>query len=261
MNGDIQVSVSFRPDSNDLSILNNLYLSSLSIRRTQEQLSSGLKINRAADGPAELVISEKLRSQIASLNQEIENLSMSINKYEYASSSVGQMRARLTELRSLAVGAANEGVNSENMQTAYDTAAQSIVSEYNDLAANAEYNCNKLFDGSEDSLGIISSLNGIDLTSASAAEQSIVIIDEAIKQVDQTQVNIGATQANNLESQRASLEVKRENLIAAESQLRDTDYALQYATIIRAIITHNAGIALLAHSLFNAEGVMQLLST
>jgi len=95
--------------------------------RTMERLTSGLMIYRASDDPAGLVISEQLRAQIGSLNQEIENTTALINKYHTASSTVGELRRQATELRALAVGAANEGANNEASQLALSRAADYIV--------------------------------------------------------------------------------------------------------------------------------------
>jgi len=117
-----------------------------------EKLSSGLRINRASDDPAGLVISEQLRAQIASMNQEIENISANINKYHTADSLVGALREQLIELRSLAVGASNTAFNSDDAQAAYTRSAELMADGYNRIAANFEYNGAKLFDGSEGSL-------------------------------------------------------------------------------------------------------------
>ncbi len=240
------------------STLYHVQLSGRDIFRSLERLSSGLAINRAADGPAQLVISEQLRSQVAALSQQIDNLSMTVKKYEYASSTIGQLRSQLTEIRSLAVGAANEGFNDEHIQAAYDNAAQSLVSSYNDLVQHAEYNGRRLFDGSEGSVAETDTLAGIDLSSAEAANESLAAIDEAMRTLDHAQVEIGATQTNDLEAQQASLAVTRENLMEAERRLRDTDFAAEYANLMGAIIIRNASLALLAHSLLSAEGVIEL---
>ena len=87
-----------------------------------EKLSSGLRINRASDDPAGLVISEQMRSQIASLNQEIENTSLTIRKYNTADATVSQMRSVLQGVRSMAVGAANGGINDQAAYDAYQSA-------------------------------------------------------------------------------------------------------------------------------------------
>ncbi|MFH1372474.1 MAG: flagellin [bacterium] len=255
------MGLSVRFDLGSTLLARNLNTHFLGMKNPLEKLSSGLKINRASDGPAVLVISEQLRSQIATLNQEIENTTATIGKYETGSSYTGEMRSKLSELRSLAVGAANSGGNSESAQQAYETTGQYIVSSYNDMLGSAEYNGMKLLDGSQQSLADISELEGIDLSTAETAEQSIATIDAAIAELDSVQVNLGATQKNELETHRASLQVTAENLQAAESVLRDTDYAKEYASFIGEMVKFQVSASLWAHSHIGAKTVLGLLST
>jgi len=229
--------------------------------KSMEKLSSGYKINSAADGPAQLVISEQLRAQIASLNQEIENTNSLIYKYQTGSSSLMGLRSQLTELRTLAVGAANEGLNNEEAQEAYQAAADCIVNCYNDTIANAEYNGAAMFDGSEGSLGELANLDGIDLSSAEAAAASIDRIDEAITEVDGLQTQLGSTQRYQLESHLASLRVTSQNLQAAESSIRDTDYGMEFSRFVAEQIKFNVGLALLSHHSMTSGSVLGLIKS
>ena len=255
------MGISIRFDAGSSLVIRSFNSSYSNLLSSFEKLSSGLSINRASDGPAALVISEQLRSQIASLNQEIENTSATIMKYETGSSFVSEMRSKLTELRSLAVGAANEGGNSESAQTAYAATADYIVSSYNQILDTAEYNSMKLLNGSNGSLAKVSELEGIDLSSAEASEESMGIIDAAIEEIDSVQVDLAATQKNELEAHRASLEVTVQNLQAADSALRDTDYAQTYSSFIGEMIKFQASAALLTHSHLSANTVLSLLGT
>ncbi len=224
-----------------------------------ERLSSGLLINSASDGPAQLVISERLRAQIGSLNQELENISAMVGKYETASSYLGDLRSRLTDVRSLALAASNEGVNDEFAQEAYDMAATLTVESFNNLAQSASYNGHTLFDGSEFALANIPELTGVDLSSAATAQESIEIIDEAIAEVDAAHVEVGAAQKYDLESRRSSLEVTRQNLISAESQIRDLDFAREYSTMIAEKIKLQVGLSLLNQDFLNGAMILKLL--
>ncbi len=227
--------------------------------RSMERLASGQRINRASDDPAGLVISEQFRAQIASLNQEIDNTTHLINKYETASSTVMEMRDQLTELRSLAVSAANEGFNDETAQAALDQAAGYIVATYNRTADTAVYNGAKLFDGSEGSLAEVSELIGVDLSTPEAAAASVEVIDEAIAEIDAVQIDLGATQKNELESRRSSLEVTAQNLQAAESVHRDVDYAYEVANMVGEMIKVQASLALMSHTNIQGNSVLSLL--
>jgi len=253
------MGISIRFDLGSSLISYNLSSNYLSLTKSLEKLSSGLSINRASDGPAALVISEQLRTQIASLNQEIENTSVMIGKYQTASSFVSEMRSKLIELRTLAIGAANEGGNSESAQAAYAATADYIVSSYNHILETAEYNGMNLLDGSDGALAEVSELEGVDLSSAESAEESIAVIDATINELDAVQVDFGATQKNELEAHRASLQVTVQNLEAAESVLRDTDYAQEYSTFMGEMIKFQASAALFAHSHIGANTVLNLL--
>ncbi|HKK21182.1 MAG TPA: flagellin [candidate division Zixibacteria bacterium] len=249
---------------NDSTIQSNSYFLSqswLGLYSSLSKLSSGFRINSAADNPAGLVISEQLRSQIGSLEQEIENYSDLVGKYQVASSTVSELRTHLTNLRQLAVGASNEALNSPEAQQAYQTAADSLVNTYNNLATNSEFNGKKLLDGSEGSVASVEQLASIDLSSADSAVQAIDTIDAAASGLDGVQTEIGSTQKNEFEARIASLSVTRENLIAAESQLRDTDYVTQYSNFIIDQFKFKAGLALVSHYNISSRGVLELLKS
>ncbi len=160
-----------------LSITGSVNSAFAGMYKSLQKLSSGMKINSAADGPAQLIISEQFRTQIATLNQQIENTSMQIGKYSTASSTLSEMRSQLTEMRTLAIGAANEGGNSEAAQQAYADSASLLESNFNVTLNRAEYNGAVLFDGGEGSLANLTDLSGVDLSSADGANLSIVLID------------------------------------------------------------------------------------
>ncbi len=229
------------------------------LMKSMEKLSSGLRINRASDDPAGLVISEKMRSRIASLNQEIENTSLAIRKYETADATIGELRSNLTELRSQALGASNEGFNFESMQDAYQAAAQNAVTNYNNVVDTASYNGKNLLDGGDGSLAGLSRLDGIDLSTPEKASQAIAQIDEAMAELDAAQVEIGSTQKNELETRRSNLEVTAQNLTASESQIRDTDFFSELANKTRDEISLKAGVAMAAHSDVSQKAVLRLL--
>ena len=242
--------------SRNLYALSTVYSSVL---REMERLSSGLTINRAADNPAGLVISEQLRSQIGTLNRELDNVESSINKYMSVSSTVSSLRTDLNELRDLALGASNSA-NEPATQTAFATAAGSLVSTYNRTIENDEYNNARTLDGSENSLANAPNLIGIDLSTPEAAVASITLIDDASAKLDQVQMSLGARQKNELQSERASLQVQRENLVAAESQLRDADMAQEYTRFVGSLLQTQAAMAMLSHNSISALTVAKLFS-
>ena len=244
---------------NATDIFRNLNLSHALWAKAAEKLSSGLKINRASDDPAGLVISEQMRSRIASLNQEISNISGQINKYETASSQALQLRGILTEIRSLAVAASNDGFNDPAIQDAYQTEANRLVETYNFVVENAAFGEQKLFDGSDGSLATIAKLGPVDLSDTEAAQSTIESIDEAASRLDATISDMGATQRYDLESRMSSLQVEAQNLTAAESQIRDTDYVLEFANLLKNQILIQSSVSLLAHSFISPQSVLALM--
>jgi flagellin len=223
-----------------------------------ERLATGRRINRASDGPADLVISLQLETRIASLNAEIDGISASINKYETVSSSVLQLRDQLTELRSLAIGAVNAGGNDEAAQEAFATSAELLVESYNRSISEAEHNGQATLDGSEGSLAEVSELTGIDLSTPEGAAASLEVIDSAASALDHVMMDLGATVKYELRGRQQALEVTRENLTAAHSQILDTDYAMEMSRFAAGLIRTQAAMAVLGHSLLNDRSVISL---
>ena len=244
--------------SNDDSVRQSADFRSAMILRAFERLSSGLAIVRAADDPSGLVISEQLRSRIATLNAELDNTSLLIHKYQTASSHLMEMREQLTELRSLAVGAGNEGLYDETAYDAWADAANHMVQHYNWTVANADFNGMNLLDGSPGSVANIGRLQSLDVSSAEAARSAVSVIDEKIGEVDSTLGEIGAFERFELQSRRESLEVTAQNLQAAESLLRDVDYAKEFSFAVGQMICLRASAALMAHSYLTAKSVLDL---
>ena len=149
-------------------------------------------------------------------------------------------------------------MNSEEAQAAYQNAAEDIVASYNFTVQNAEYNGSRTLDGSAGSLASVDELSGIDLSSAETAQTSMERIDQAIHELDEIQVDLGSAQRNDLESRRLSLEIERENLIAAESQVRDADFGIEYANFVAGMIRTRAAIAMVAHTALTGASIVNL---
>ncbi|RME27648.1 MAG: hypothetical protein D6800_04765, partial [Candidatus Zixiibacteriota bacterium] len=228
---------------------------------TMGKLSSGVRINSAADDPAGLVISERLRSRIAELNGEIQNTTNNVFKYDYASAALGGLRSQLNSLRSLALAAANAGGNTETMQQTFEQSAQETVATYNQAVTDAEYNGARLFDGSAGALGTLPLVENIDLSSPEKAQDAIATIDEALQQVNSLDVQIGSTVKDRFQSELASLETERQNLLAADSVIRDTDYAVGISRLVRSRIAVQVSTALLAQGNLNGQLVLGLLDS
>jgi len=119
-----------------------------------EKLSSGLKINRAADSPAQLQISENLRAQGAGLRQAIDNSEMAVSLMQTAEGALEEVSRALVQARQLAVHAGNEGVNDPNMMLADQREINNILEQVNRVATSTQYGHNYLLDGSRSGNGV-----------------------------------------------------------------------------------------------------------
>ncbi|QDU40212.1 Flagellin [Maioricimonas rarisocia] len=137
--------------ANNVSSLNaqhNLTRSSNNLAKSVERLSSGLKINRGADGPAALVISEKQRAQIAGLEQAIENSEKAVSLVQTAEGALNEINSLLVKVRSLALDSANAGVNDTDALAANQAEISNALDTINRIANNTQFGTKKLLDGS-----------------------------------------------------------------------------------------------------------------
>ena len=237
----------------------NVKRNSWAMAKSMEKLASGLAINKAADNPAGLVISEQMRTQMASLNQKIENVSNRINKYNTADSTLLQMRGQLTQMRSLAVAAANEGAVDENMRQAYQSEVDNITGSYNQIRENSTFASQALLDGSEGSVTNVSQMPSIDLSSAEASREAINRIDQEIQRLDSTITEVGAYEKHNLQSTLSNLRVESQNLTAAESSIRDIDYAKEFTNFLKNKMLFNSGISMMAHTGSSPQALLSIM--
>lgn len=146
-----------------INALRNLGRTDAGLQRNVERLSSGLRINRAADDPAGLAISERFRAQIAGLNQAVENSESAISMISTAESAFTEIHNILTTMRDLAVHAANEGANDATQLAADQAQITNSIDTINRIAANTQFGTKFLLDGSGDNAARIISEGTTDL--------------------------------------------------------------------------------------------------
>ncbi len=143
--------------ANNVSSLNaqhNLGKASSNLAKSTERLSSGLKVNRGADGPAALVISEKQRAQIAGLRQAIDNADKATAVVQTAEGALNEINNLLVKVRSLALDSANAGVNDDDALAANQAEISNALDTINRIATNTQFGQKKLLDGSAGISGI-----------------------------------------------------------------------------------------------------------
>jgi flagellin len=256
----------------------NLSITDGQMSKSLEKLSSGFRINRAADDASGLAISEGLRAQIGGLKVAVRNSQDGVSVVQTAEGALTETHSILQRMRDLAVQAANEGSLDTNAQAAADAEFQELALELDDISSKTAFNGVLLLDGLYDKafqVGAYSSetlqvtlttavdaatLMGAvgDLTSAANATTAIDAVDLAIATVSTTRAQLGATQ-NRLEHKVNNLNVAIENLSASESRIRDTDMALEMVSFTRAQILSQAGTAMLAQANQAPQNVLQLL--
>src|SRR5689334_7655899 len=213
----------------------NLSVTQGAMSKSLEKLSSGFRINRAADDAAGLAISEGLRSQVGGLKVAVRNAQDGVSVVQTAEGALTESHAILQRMRDLAVQAANDGSLDTNAKAAADSEYQQLASELDDISNKTNFNGVKLLDGSFNkafqvganagetltvNLGTASdaaTLMGTvgDLTTAANATTAITALDSAISKVSTTRAGLGATQ-NRMEHKITNLNVAVENLSASE---------------------------------------------
>ena len=256
-----------------------------------ERISSGIRINRAADDAAGLAISEGLRSDIRALRQAVRNASDGISLMNVTEGALNEQSGILIRLRELASQAATGTVGSTERQT-IQLEFSALRSELDRITATTEFNGTKLIDGTLSSavadvhshiliqIGIDNSpnsrldlnteinLNSIDSTqldihtlSVTASSEALTALDrvnDAIASITESRGKVGAVQ-NRLTRSIANLSVSVENLTAAESSIRDADIAEEVAELTRNQILVQTATAMVGQANLIPQSVLQLL--
>ncbi len=241
----------------------NLSVTDGQLSKSLEKLSSGFRINRAADDAAGLAISEGLRAQIGGLKVAARNAQDGISVLQTAEGALTEVHAMLQRMNDLAVQY-NSGVQNDDSKSALEAEFTALSEEISRIQANTTFNGVALFAGEEltfqvgyKSDDVISfTLEEVDVSGADIADSTTV--QEAITTVSSARGTLGASQ-NRFEHVINNLNVAVENLSASESRIRDTDMAAEMVAFTRAQILSQAGTAMLAQANQVPQGVLQLL--
>jgi flagellin len=251
----------------------NLIGSSTKLAKSMERLSSGYRINRAADDAAGLAISERLRGQVRGLAQAQRNAQDAVSLVQTAEGSLTEVHSMLQRVRELAVQYKN-GSLSTNDRTSIQSEVNQLASEIERIGQSAQFNGTKLLDatttvsfqvGANDgeiiavstfSLASVVGSNVFSLSVSGATD--ISEIDAAIAEVSENRATFGAVQ-NRLEYALNNLATYQENLMASESRIRDVDMASEMVDFTKLQILQQAGTAMLAQANQAPQSVLSLL--
>src|SRR5690349_14291989 len=255
--------------------------------KSMEQLSSGYRLNRAADDAAGLGISEKRRGQIGGLAQAQRNVQDGISQVQTAEGALGEVHSMLQRVRDLKVQFEN-GTNDSNDQQSITAEVQAIGKEISSIMTDTKFNGTAVFSNgvsfqvganegetitvASGAIGLstnaataggLSEVIGLGMATSGAASaafdtMSIDTIDTMIKNVSTQRGNYGAVQ-NRLEHRLTNLATYQENLTASESRIRDVDMAAEMTKFTKLNILQQAGTSMLAQANQAPQGVLSLL--
>ncbi len=191
------MSLSLANNVGALNAQHNLSRSSRSLNKSIERLSSGFKVNRGADGPAALVISEKQRAQIAGLRQAIDNTEKAVSVVQTAEGALNEISSILVKVRSLALDSANGGVNDDDAFAANQAEIDNALDTINRIANNTQFGQKNLLDGSA---GVAGVADDADVTFLKASNQTTAgtYSVEVTTQAERANVTAGTAQTGNL---------------------------------------------------------------
>ncbi|MFC3689487.1 flagellin [Aquipuribacter hungaricus] len=263
----------------------NLSVNQGQMEKSLEKLSSGFRINRAADDAAGLAISEGLRSQVGGLKQAVRNAQDGISVVQTAEGALTEVHAILQRVRDLTVQASNTGSVNEEARGYIGTEITQLSEALTDIASRTEFNGTKLLNTAAAATPLVFQTGSnegetvsVTLTDVSAVATAVATVgtnvaaagydptaatdlsalDTQISTVSEARATLGASQ-NRFESTIKSLNVAVENLSASESRIRDTDMALEMVNFSKNQILSQAGTAMLAQAKDAPQGVLQLL--
>ena len=241
------------------------------ISKTMERLSSGYRINRASDDAAGLGISEKMRGQIRGLAQAERNVQDAISLVQTAEANLDEVHSMLQRMRELAVQY-NNGTMSAANRSAVQSEIYQLASEIDRIGSQAQFNGITFLAaagtvsfqvGAND--GQVITVATISLNNALPAgyynlgvANAISNIDAAIDSISATRSTFGAVQ-NRLEHTANASKAYQENLVAAESRIRDVDMAEEMIEFTKLQVLQQAGTSMLAQANQSTQGVLSLL--
>ena len=248
------------------------------LAKSMEKLSSGFRINRASDDAAGLVISERLRGQISGLSTAVRNAQDGISFANTAEGGLAEIGDMLQRVRDLAVQHLN-GTNDATTRTAIEQEASALMTEIGRTITGTTYNnvtvlntaaVNFRIGASGADTVAYAALNTAGATVANTAAITaffpgtgagapvVATIDAAIQAVAAARGTVGAT-ASRLEHSINSMSIQQENLMAADSRLRDVDMASEMTNLSRLQILQQSGMAMLAQANMGGQSVLKLM--
>lgn len=263
-----------------LNARRQLFTSSIGLDTAFQRLSSGFRINSAADDAAGLQISDRMTSQIMGLDQAVRNANDGISLAQTAEGAMSEITTALQRIRVLAIQSQN-GINSSSDRLALQKEVSALKSEISRVATTTQFGGVDILTGGYSAAFLVGAnagqyisvnisrnggygfsglTNGTDLTvvSASGASAALTTIDSAISIIDAKRADLGAIQ-NRFQSTIRNLSSISENVSAARSRIRDTDFATETAQLTRWQIIQQASTTVLSQANQRPQAALSLL--
>lgn len=263
-------------------------INTANVLKTSKELSSGMRINSAADDASGLAVSEKMRSQIRGLNQASRNVMNGVSMLQTAEGYMQSTTDILQRIRELAVQSAN-GIYSDEDRAMLQTEVEQLVSEVDRISQTAEFNGMTLLSGrfAEDGIKLQVGANtdqnftvklgnmsatalglkvagqdgteqSISLSDPESANMALATVDEALKVVNKNRADVGASM-NRMEMAQKGINIASENIAASESRIRDADMAKTITEHVKNQILQQSSVSLLSQANANSQNVLALL--
>lgn len=262
------MSFSMISNSTSLGAQRNLMSTQSSLGKSITRLSSGMRINSAADDAAGLAISSRMTADIRSIGQAERNANDGVSMIQIAEGAMNEQQNVMGRLRELAVQSAN-GAISDNERAFIDTEHDQLIEEVQRISQASEFNGFNMLGGDAGSFAMqvgkdatandvidvafvatdttTLGVNAMDLSTSAGASAALGTIDSAIDALSTNRASLGASQ-NRLDIAVQNLRTEEENLTAANSRIRDVDVARETAALTKNQIMSQAGTAMLAQA-------------
>jgi flagellin len=262
-----------------LNAQRQLYNSGNALSTSFERLSSGFRINRAADDAAGLQISDRMTSQIQGLNQAVRNANDAISVAQTAEGALGEVTTALQRIRQLAIQSQN-GINTSADRTALQKEVSALKAEISRIGTTTQFGGVDVLTGSYSAAFLVGanggqtisvnlsrtggygasglSLSNTTVATVAGASAALAAIDTAISTIGAARADLGALQ-NRFQSTIRNLSNISENISAARSRIRDTDFATETAELTRNQIVQQASLSVLSQANQRPQSALSLL--
>lgn len=262
-----------------LNAQRNLFNSAQSLSTSFERLSSGFRINRAADDAAGLQITDRLTTQVQGLNQAARNANDAISLVQTAEGALGEVTTSLQRIRTLAVQSQN-GINSSADRVALQKEVSALKTEITRISTDSQFGNLDILDGSYSAKFLVGAnggqnisvnlertsgygasglgVNNTDVSTVAGASAALTAVSEAISAVGGVRADLGALQ-NRFQSTIRNLTNISENVSGARSRIRDTDFASETAELTRNQIIQQASLTVLSQANQRPQAALSLL--